>query len=153
MSTTAAAGFTVAPLSVPDSPNGTAPLLDGTCEDAAYAAANSLQLRPYGAEAQASVRLLHNGTELWVCFSGLQPGATDPGAYVGARVDGNNSRDALAGAGDIGLFAGEDGDVFTLVGDGAGGWAFGVAGDAVTASCVPCARASFSARVWFSAFI
>jgi hypothetical protein len=121
---TAAAAFTVAPLAVAEA---TAPALDGSCEDAAYAAAGSLTLRPYSAEAQASVRLLHSGGSLWVCFSGLKLGAADPGSYVGLRADSDNSRNGQAQAGDIGFFAGEDGDVFTLVGDGAGGWTAGEA--------------------------
>ncbi len=118
----ASAGFTVAPLAVPD---GAAPTLDGVCEDAAYAGGVALALRPYAPNAQGSVRLLHSGSLLWVCFSGLQSGAVDPGAYVGLRVDRDNSRNGQAQGTDVGFFAGEDGDVFALVGDGAGGWTGG----------------------------
>ena len=112
----------MAPLGIAD---GAAPVLDGQCEDAAYAAAGSLPLRPYDTQSQGSVRLLHSGSDLWVCFWGLKPGAADPGSYAGLRADIDNSRTGAAQPADIGFFAGEDGDVFTLLGDGAGGWTAG----------------------------
>ena len=112
--------FAVAPLAVP---LGTAPLLDGKCTDSNYDAGAQVQLAPYADGAQATVRLLRSDAYLWACFSGMQPGATTPGAFAGLRVDVNNSRDALAQSSDFGFFAGEDGDVFTLAGDGAGNFA------------------------------
>ena len=112
--------FAVAPLSVPIA---TTPTLDGNCDDGGYAASTMLQLKPYGDGAQATVRLLRSNDDLWACFSGLPKGATTPGAFVGLRADINHSRDTLAQTTDAGFFVGEDGDVFTLAGDGAGGFA------------------------------
>ena len=59
---------------------------------------------------------------LYACFSGLPKGAIDPGAFVGLRVDVNHSRDGQAQSDDYGFFVGEDGDVQTVAGDGAGGF-------------------------------
>lgn len=112
--------FSIAPLSVPIS---TTPTLDGICDDVSYAAGSSLQLKPYSDGAQANVRILRSADYLWACFSGLQKGAALPGAFAGVRADVDNSRDLLATASDAGFFMGEDGDVFTLAGDGAGGFA------------------------------
>lgn len=114
---TATVFFHVAPLSIP---LGSAPTLDGSCADNAYASATALSLRPYADGEQASVRLLRSADHLWVCFTGLRPDTQDMDAFVGVRVDVNNSRDALAQASDIGFFVGADGDVFTRSGNGAG---------------------------------
>lgn len=116
----ASADFTVAPLAVP---SGAAPTLDGVCDDGSYAAATAVQLKPYSDGAQATVRLLRSADDLWACFSGLPKGATIPGAFVGVRADIDHSRDPLAQTTDAGFFVGEDGAVFTLAGDGAGGFA------------------------------
>lgn len=113
-------GFAVAPLSVP---LRTTPILDGNCDDETYAAGSSVQLKPYGDGAQATVRILRSADALWACFSGLQKGAITPGAFVGLRADLDNSREPLAQTTDAGFFVGEDGAVFTLAGDGAGGFA------------------------------
>jgi hypothetical protein len=99
------------------------PLLDGMCDDSSYGDGVQVQLAPYGVDGQATVRLARSSTGLWACFTGMQKGAATPGAFAGLRVDVDNSRSALAQADDIGFFAGEDGDVFTLVGDGVGGFA------------------------------
>ncbi len=80
----------------------------------------TVPLAAYGDGGQASAHLLRTTTELWACFSGMKKGATTPGASVSLRVDADNSRDALAQASDFGFFAGEDGDVSTTAGDGAG---------------------------------
>ncbi|MBW7881305.1 MAG: IPT/TIG domain-containing protein [Caldilineaceae bacterium] len=109
--------FNVAPLSVP---LAAAPVLDGYCDDAAYANGTSLLLKPYGNGTQANVRLLRSDAYLWACFSGLQQGAPNPGSYAGVRVDIDHSRDSQVQVSDAGFFAGEDGDVFTMKGDGAG---------------------------------
>ncbi len=114
---TASATFTVAPLSVP---LATAPTLDGFCDDESYASGSSLQLKPYSDATQATLRILRSSDALWACFSGLKQGTAIPGAFVGLGADMNNSRDLLAQATDVGYFVGEDGDVFTQVGDGAG---------------------------------
>jgi hypothetical protein len=111
--------FNVAPLALP---LDAAPALDGSCEDASYAAGNSLRLKPYGDGSQGSVRVLRSGEYLWACFVGLRLGASEPGASVGIHADIDNSRDALAQPTDAGFFVGEDGDVFTRAGDGAGGF-------------------------------
>jgi hypothetical protein len=116
---TADLSFSVAPLAIP---LGAAPLLDGSCDDAGYAAATQVQLAPYGGAIQATVRLVRSADHLWACFSGLQKGAADPGAFAGLRADVNHSRDALAQSSDYGFFVGEDGDVFTVAGNGAGGF-------------------------------
>ncbi len=112
--------FAVAPLSIPLS---AAPTLDGSCNDAAYAGAAQVQTQDSAPSSQVAVRLLRSSDHLWVCFTGMTKGAATPGAFAGVRVDVNHSRDPLAQSSDIGFFAGEDGDVFTLVGDGAGGFA------------------------------
>ena len=113
-------GFNVATLALP---LGTTPLLDGACDDNSYGAGAQVQLSPYADNAQATVRLVRSADALWACFSGMQKGASTPGAFAGLRVDVDNSRNPLAQAGDFGFFAGEDGDVVTLAGDGAGGFA------------------------------
>jgi hypothetical protein len=101
----------------------TLPVLDGSCEDASYAAGVSLQLQPYSDGEQGNARILRSDDHLWACFSGLKTGADAPGAFAGVHADINHSRDALAQPDDAGFFAGEDGDVFTTAGDGAGGFA------------------------------
>lgn len=117
---TATVAFNVAPLSIP---LATAPILDGNCDDETYASGSTLQLKPYSSGDQASVRLLRSNDHLWACFSGLQLGALAPGAFAGLRADIDNSRDPLAQATDAGFFVGEDGDVLTTAGDGAGNFA------------------------------
>ena len=109
--------FTIAPLSIP---LATAPLLDGSCDDAGYAGGGSLALKPYSNGDQANVRILRSADDLWVCYSGLPAGTPAPGAFVGLYADIDNSRAPLAQASDAGFFVGEDGDVFTQAGDGAG---------------------------------
>src|SRR5690554_3606121 len=69
--------------------------------------------KPYDGEAQASVHLLRSDDYLWLCFSGLKPGAENPGSFVGLRADIDNSRPETAQAAEAGFFVGEDGDVFT----------------------------------------
>ncbi|MEZ4615046.1 MAG: IPT/TIG domain-containing protein [Caldilineaceae bacterium] len=112
--------FTVSPLGIPLVT--TAPTLDGFCDDSSYADATALQLTPYGDGSQGTVRLVRSADHLYACFSGLPQGASVPGAFVGLRVDVNNSRDNQAQSADYGFFVGEDGDVTTVAGDGAGGF-------------------------------
>jgi hypothetical protein len=52
----------------------------------------------------------------------LEKGPVASTAFAGVRADIDNSRDPLAQPTDAGFFAGEDGAVFTLAGDGAGGF-------------------------------
>jgi hypothetical protein len=117
--------FKIASLSLP---LADAPALDGRCEDASYASASSLPLKPYPDGNQATLRLLRSADYLWACFVGLQKGAPGTAAFVGLRTDIDHSRDALAQPSDAGFFVGENGDVFTRAGDGAGG--FGSSGPA-----------------------
>ncbi len=117
---TADVTFNVAPLSVPMT---STLALDGKCDDSRYTGAATVQLRPYGDNSQATVRIMRTDPYLWACFSGLAKGALAPGAFAGLRVDVNRSRNPLAQASDYGFFAGEDGSVFTYAGDGGGGFA------------------------------
>lgn len=103
--------------------SGSAPSLDGYCDDNAYGAGTELPLAPYGDGSQATVHLLRSGSYLYGCFQNMPRGATNPGAFAGVRIDKNNSRDALAQSDDYGFFVGEDGGQFTYAGDGAGGMA------------------------------
>jgi hypothetical protein len=116
---TAQATLTILPLAVPTQ---AAPSLDGLCDDAGYANASQVLLKPYASGDQASLRLLQDGSALWACFSGLMPGAQSPGAQVGLRIDVDHSRDNLTQPGDYAFLVGEDGGVLTLAGDGAGGF-------------------------------
>ena len=117
---TASSKLNILPLSIPA---GSTPGMDGLCNDASYADGETLRLKPYGDGTQATVYLLRTSDALFACFAHLKKGATVPGAFAGVRVDANNSRDALAQAGDYGFFVGEDGSVFTYAGDGSGGFA------------------------------
>jgi hypothetical protein len=119
-SATANVDFAIAPLSVPAS---TAPTLDGLCDDGSYEEASSVPLKPYSDGTQARVQIVRSNDALYACFMGLQNGAAAPGAFVGLRIDSNHSRDALAQSSDAGFFVGENGAVFTLAGNGAGGFA------------------------------
>ncbi len=113
------ATFEIAPLGIPAV---SAPALDGFCTDAAYADAVRVPLAAYSDSEPATAYLLRTNSHLWVCFVNLKKGSVNAGSNVGLRVDVNQSGDALAQAGDYGFFAGEDGDVFTTAGDGAGGF-------------------------------
>jgi hypothetical protein len=116
---TAQATLTILPLAVP---SAATPSLDGLCDDASYANASQVLLKPYASGDQASLHLLQDGGALWACFSGLKPGAQTPGAQVGLQIDVNHSRDNLTQPGDYAFLVGEDGSVLTLAGDGAGGF-------------------------------
>ena len=112
--------FQIEPLGIPQT---TTPTLDGFCEDDGLCGWRSpISLAPYDEHDQARVRLLRTDTDIWACFIDLKQGSEDPGAFAGLRVDVDNSRDPLAQPTDIGFFAGEDGSVFTTVGDGSGGF-------------------------------
>ncbi|MCB0052163.1 MAG: hypothetical protein KDE24_21755, partial [Caldilinea sp.] len=95
--------FSVAPLSIPLATTFT---LDGACQDAGYAAATPLPLAPYANGDQATASVMRSDQYLWVCFSGLQAGASVPGAFAGVRIDVDNSRAAAAQADDYGFFVG-----------------------------------------------
>lgn len=105
-------------------PQVAAPTLDGFCEDSGYANGVTLNLKPYGNGAQATVHLVRSTDALWACFTGLKlQGGVTPSDFAGLRIDVNNSRDALAQASDFGIFAGENGDLFIRSGNGNGGFA------------------------------
>ena len=114
---TTTVSFDIAPVGVP---LAAAPTLDGACNDASYTTSINLPLSLYGDDTQANVRLLRSDDYLWACFYNLVGGDETPGSYVGLRADLDNSRDALAQATDVGFFVGENGDVFTRMGDGTG---------------------------------
>jgi hypothetical protein len=114
---TTTVSFAVTPLGIP---LATTFALDGVCTDDGYATATALALPPYSTGAQANASVVRSDQALWVCFSGLAQGATVPGAFAGVRIDVNHSRDAVAQPDDYGFMVGEDGDVNTLAGDGAG---------------------------------
>lgn len=116
---TATAPLLLAALSIP---LGGSPTHDGLCDDAAYDSGAQILLKPYGDGSQASLRLVRDANYLWACFSGLKSGAVAPGAFVGLRVDVDNSKSAQAQADDYGFFVGEDGGHFTRAGNGAGGF-------------------------------
>lgn len=104
-------------------PQVTAPTLDGSCEDSGYTNGVALNLKPYGNGAQATVHLVRSTDALWACFTGLKlQGGVNPSAFAGLRIDVNNSRDGVAQPSDFGIFAGENGDLFTRIGDGSGGF-------------------------------
>jgi hypothetical protein len=52
----------------------------------------------------------------------LDRGSSNPGTFVGLRIDVDNSQDTLAQWDDYGFFVGEDGTPFTVAGDGLGGF-------------------------------
>ncbi len=120
---TATATLAVAPLNIPQ---GSAPTIDGVCDDTAYAASAQVALAAYDAENQATVRLLRSEEHLYACFSGLKagtpPAPAEQGPSVGLRIDVDHSRDAQAQDSDFGFFVGEDGGFFTRAGNGAGGF-------------------------------
>lgn len=117
---TATSKLNILPLAIPA---GSAPTLDGACEDVSYAGGVALQLQPYSDGTQAAVHLLRTADALFACFTHLKKGAATPGAFAGVRVDADNSRNALAQANDYGFFVGEDGGVFTYAGNGSGSFA------------------------------
>lgn len=87
---TTTVSFTIVPLNIPLATTFT---LDGVCTDDGYATANTLVLKPYNNGDQANASIVRSDQYLWVCFTGLQQqGATTPGAFVGIRIDSNNSR-------------------------------------------------------------
>ncbi len=118
MTGTAGLRFQVLPLVVPDS---TAPALDGTGSDPAYA--NAVQVRvPLGRQGFVYARLIHstNDSALYAAFTGMKFGgnATVP-SRVGLRVDPDFSQSSAPQTNDVGFYVGEDGLSSQLVGNGA----------------------------------
>ncbi|MFN8492766.1 MAG: IPT/TIG domain-containing protein [Caldilineaceae bacterium] len=125
LTATVQATLTILPLGIPA---GSAPVIDGVCDDAGYGAGVQVQLKPYSDGAQATVRLVRSAEALWACFSGLKLGGPNPNDAVGLRVDVDNSRDAQMQSGDYGFFVAEDGGLSTYAGNGAGGLGAGPGG-------------------------
>lgn len=117
---TTTVSFAIAPLGVH---HGVAPLLDGSCDDAVYAAGASLELAPYADGSRGGVRVLRSNDHLWACFRGLPRGVPSAGSSVELLVDADNSRSPLAQPADFRFVVAEDGSVFGQAGDGAGGFA------------------------------
>lgn len=112
--------FAVDPVTAPSG----AAVLDGRCSDAGYGQVTPLPLSPYGDGAFGYAALLRNDRYLWICFDGLRKqGAGSPGAFVGVRIDPNNSRDAWAQTTDYGFFIRQsDGVLQVKQGNGSGGF-------------------------------
>ncbi len=109
--------FTVAPLSIP---LGASPIQDGLCDDAAYATAARIPLRPYTDGSQPAVLVTRTTSHLWACFTDLKrAGGTSPGSFATVRVDANNSRETTPQVGDFEHQIYEDGMPFTKQGNGA----------------------------------
>jgi hypothetical protein len=118
LNATAGATVNINYLEIP--PGGVVPVLDGFCDDQAYASAVQLSLAPYADGSQVSVQLLGSNGRLWACFSGLKHSAYYPYSGSGLRFDVDNSRDPLAQSTDFAFFVDESGTPITLSGDGAG---------------------------------
>ena len=118
LNATAGATVNINYLEIP--PGGVVPVLDGFCDEPAYASAVQLSLAPYTDGSQASVQLLGSNGRLWACFSGLKHSAYYPYSGAGLRIDVDDSRDPLAQAKDFAFFVEESGTPLTLSGDGAG---------------------------------
>lgn len=99
------------------------PDLDGQCDDASYRHAAAIRLAPYADGSRASVRLVHHGDDLYLCFSGLQRTPRIAGrpslSRVGLRIDGDHDAGRRLSAEDHGFFMREDGVPISLSrGDG-----------------------------------
>ena len=110
----------IGPLTVPSM--GGDPKLDGFCDDAHWAGAARVQLKPYSDGHQATAHFLRSSDYLWVCFTGLKRGTGGPTAFAGLRVDGNYSQDSWAQITDYGFFVDESGTAYTRAGNGGGGF-------------------------------
>ncbi|MEZ4645650.1 MAG: hypothetical protein R3E31_23440 [Chloroflexota bacterium] len=106
--------LTVAPKYVP---NTAVPMLDGVCDDAAYAADDHPLRLQYDDGKAAYVSMIHADNALYACFSGMPVGSETPGEWVGLRVDVNDSGGSTPQANDLGFFIGADGIPFTAHGD------------------------------------
>jgi hypothetical protein len=112
--------LTVAPLVVP---LAVAPVLDGTCDDAAYASAARIPLAPYtdGSNGQAFVQLVRTGEALYACFVGMQrTGGTSPGTFAILRADTDYTRKNAVGPNDHAFLLDESGVLSTYNGNGSG---------------------------------
>jgi hypothetical protein len=115
---TAQIQFTVSPKRIYD---GDTPVLDGYCDDGAYAAEEEPLLLRYPA-AQAAGRFVRDAAagHLYACFEGLRP-ANLPGEALELRFDVDNSGGSVMSAADLLFAVGPDGVPRTGQGDGAGG--------------------------------
>lgn len=104
-------------------PGSSEPVLDGLCDDDAYAASSVVRLAPYSNGDQAGVQLMRTNTDLWVCFNGLHKTGGGPGDFVVVRADVDNSRHSLAQPTDYEFWLHENGTPNNVAGNGAGGYA------------------------------
>jgi hypothetical protein len=110
---TAEASLNVSPLYVPDLPWSVEdPVMDGLCDDEAYAGGPLLGLEPYPDGGQGTVHLVRSDDYLYACFSGLSRGAAPTGPFVnsaGLVVDADHSREHQVQSGDTWFYVQEDG--------------------------------------------
>ncbi|WP_129673389.1 IPT/TIG domain-containing protein [Candidatus Chloroploca sp. Khr17] len=125
LETSTAISFNVAPLQIPQ---GNPPMLDGECDDVAYADAFHLSLATYADGGRGSALLLRSGGQLWACFAGLNRAESgNSGSFVGVRIDGNGDGGAPQ-TDDVEFQVFEDSSFFTHRGDGNGFAAAGPGG-------------------------
>jgi len=99
--------------------SGSSPLLDGLCNESTYdTIGQQVQLAPYADGSQATVRLLRNGSKLWVCFTGLDVGSNAQVGRASLEADLNFSQDNTVQSSDKIFAVGEDGGLMALNGDG-----------------------------------
>ncbi len=108
--------FDVSPIPMPVTA-GESPVLDGLAADAGYT--NAAVVRLLFGDAAAPVRLLHSGTNLFVCFTDLPYDTNAPGGTrAGLRLDVNAGADANAQTNAVGFYVDENGELLRLAGNG-----------------------------------
>lgn len=107
--------FQVLPLTVAD---GTAPTLDGQCNDVGYGISDSLRM-DLDNGSQARAWTTHAGGKLYLCISDLplsaQAGVT---TTVALHLDANNSGGSQMAAGDLGFMVDQEGVPYQLLPSG-----------------------------------
>ncbi|MDJ0786608.1 MAG: SUMF1/EgtB/PvdO family nonheme iron enzyme [Myxococcota bacterium] len=112
--------FSVAPVLIPDTG---APNLDGFCGDGAYRQASAIRM-PFGAGGNATARLVHAGTDLYVCVTDLAlPFLPFFPASFSLRVEVDGQGDTNPETGDRGFRVDSDGDPFQELVGRSGGFA------------------------------
>ena len=118
---TAEAGLNVTPLYVPDLPwSVDDPVMDGLCDDDAYASGPLLPLKPYSGGGQGAVHVVRTDDYLYACFSGLNRGVAPTAPIMnsaGLLIDANYSREHQFQSGDYWFYVQEDGTPATKVGN------------------------------------
>jgi hypothetical protein len=121
----AEAGLNVAPLYVPHLPwSVDDPVMDGLCDDHAYASGPLLPLEPYFDGGQGAVHLIRTDNYLYACFSGLNRGAAPTAPMMnsaGLAIDADYSREHQVQSGDRYFYVQEDGTPAAWDGD-SGTW-------------------------------